>query len=400
MCGILVFKEKGNNDYIKHRGVFTNKVKKNGLTFIHNLLPVTGEFTPQPFIDEDIVCLYNGEIYNQPFLKSDGECLIPLYKKYGIRFIDHLDGEFAIALYNFKNDLAIFATDRFGTKPLWRNGIECASYQSGVGGTRIGPNEIQGIQISTGKEIFRYNYHKWDWNQFKTTYDDWISAFDRAVKKRATNDCFIGLSSGYDSGAINCSLKKTGKNYKAFIIERNENKNVLRKRKQGLNYQVVSVEKSIKDILRERVESVPYNFSNENTIIDDVGAQGLAQICKLANQEGRRVLLSGQGADEIIGDYALYPEQSNFKGKFPEKLEEWENFTGGFQRDYLNKEEYVGGAFSIETRYPFLDTDVVQEFLWLTPELKNKFYKAPIREYLIKNNIPFDENVKRGFRPL
>ena len=43
------------------------------------------------------------------------------------------------------------------------------------------------------------------------------------------------------------------------------------------------------------------------------------------------------------------------------------------------------GNFNIETRYPFLDRDLVQEFLWLTAELKNKHYKAPLREYLIRN---------------
>ena len=42
---------------------------------------------------------------------------------------------------------------------------------------------------------------------------------------------------------------------------------------------------------------------------------------------------------------------------------------------YIAKEEYVAGAFGIETRYPFLDVQVVQEFLWLLPELKNgRFY--------------------------
>jgi asparagine synthetase B (glutamine-hydrolysing) len=147
------------------------------------------------------------------------------------------------------------------------------------------------------------------------------------------------------------------------------------------------------------VERVPYIFSSEKEVIDDVASLGLATICQLAQKEGRKVLLSGQGADEIIGDYKLYPNQSNFGGVFPEELHEWNNFKGGFQRDYLSKEEYIGGAFSIETRYPFLDKDLVQEFLWLKPELKNRNYKAPIFEYLTLNNYPFDKETKRGFNP-
>ena len=62
------------------------------------------------------------------------------------------------------------------------------------------------------------------------------------------------------------------------------------------------------------------------------------------------------------------------------------------------KEEYTGGAFGIENRYPYLDTGVVQEFLWLSAEAKNRHYKGPLREYLKRNRFPFEEGVKRGFQ--
>jgi asparagine synthase (glutamine-hydrolysing) len=395
----MVHKGKGNEEYISYRGRFINRTEINGLTFFHSLLPITGVFTKQPYIKGDIVCEYNGEIYNHPFKRSDGENIIPLYNKYGLLFANKLDGEFAIALYDFKTDLALFITDPFGTKPLWRSGIECSSYHSGVGGRKIEPNTIEGVQISTEKELFRFNYHKWNWVQYKNNYDDWIEKFKEAVKKRASKDCFIGLSSGYDSGAIADALNRRRVSYKAYIVENNENKEILDKRKAFCNHEIVTVSPNIKGVLKKRVEKVPYIFSSEKEVIDDVASIGLASICQLAQKEGRKVLLSGQGADEIIGDYKLYLKQSNFGGVFPEELHEWENFTGGIQRDYLNKEEYIGGAFSIETRYPFLDKDLVQEFLWLKPELKNANYKAPLFEYLTKNNVPFDKDVKRGFNP-
>lgn len=376
----------------------TNTVQVGDFTFTHNLLHVTGEMTLQPFIDGDVVCLYNGEIYNHPFNKSDGENLIPLYKNHGILFANELDGEFAIALYDFKNDLALFITDRFGTKPLWRNGLECASYQSGVGGREIAPNKIEGVRISTEEELFRYNYHKWDFNQYKDTYDDWIAAFQEAVAKRATDRCFLGLSSGYDSGAISKELMKQRVNFKAFSIFNNENRSIIEERaKYCYEFEPVEVENS--DLLAN-VEDIEYKVAGEESVKNDIASLGLAAICKRANREGRKVYLSGQGADEIIGDYKLYPNQSNFKGVFPENLAQWENFADGIQRDYIHKEEHVGGAYSIETRYPFLDTKVVQEFLWLKPELKNARYKAPIAEYLDRNNVPYEREVKRGFRPV
>jgi hypothetical protein len=64
------------------------------------------------------------------------------------------------------------------------------------------------------------------------------------------------------------------------------------------------------------------------------------------------------------------------------------------------KEEYIAGAYGIETRYPYLDKQLVQEFLWLTPELKNKVYKAPLDFYMTSQKYPFEKGVKRGFSPL
>ncbi len=403
MCGILVFKHQGNNFYIQKRGQdYTSKVKRHGFTFIHNLLHITGEFTPQPYEEEGIVCLYNGEIYNHKFKKSDGENLIPLYKKYGSDFPKYLDGEWAIALYDFKKELAIFATDLFATKPLWRKGLECGSYESGVGGKKILANTIE-IVYFDGKEESRTIY-EWDLNQYKNTYDDWIVAFEKAVRKRATKDCFLGLSSGYDSGAIACELLKQKVDFKAYIIKAKEDEDILKERmKLVKSYDYLDQTESFKEELawvNDNIEDFRYKIPTKKWLKQDSAALGLSRICRKAHSEGRKVYLSGQGADEITADYSLFPYQSTFKGNFPDHLTLWENFYDGAQYSYLGKEEYVAGSHSIETRYPFLDRDVVQEFLWLKPELKNKTYKAPIHEYLKRNNFPFQEGVKIGLTHL
>ena len=96
----------------------------NSFTFIHNLLHLTGKKTIQPFIDKenDIVCLFNGEIYNyKEFGKyqSDGCCLLDVYKKYGNNFVKKLDGEFALVLFDFNKEIFFISTDVFATKPLW-----------------------------------------------------------------------------------------------------------------------------------------------------------------------------------------------------------------------------------------------------------------------------------------
>jgi len=57
----------------------------------------------------------------------------------------------------------------------------------------------------------------------------------------------------------------------------------------------------------------------------------------------------------------------------------------------------VAGHFGIETRYPFLDKALIQEFIWLTADLKNSKYKSCLAEYLKINNFPFQAGEKRGF---
>lgn len=407
MCGFLASRrEDADNFFIQRRGPdFTSRIALNGYHFTHNLLHITGEPTPQPFVDGDIVCLYNGEIYNHPYRRSDGEVLIPLYREHGDDFARHLDGEFAVALYDFGRGVALFVTDPFATKPLWRNGSEAASYRSGVGGEPVPPHTTVVVDLATG-EVREQRTGAFDFDrQHKDTYDDWIAAFDRAMAKRAYDHSFINLSSGYDSGAIDCALTRLGTEYKAFSIEGQENLELLRRRNR--TGEILKITEEIiaekRQYLRTYAEPYTYRFVNPDgslivhDMLDDKATAGLAAIYALANAEGRKVNFSGQGADEIMSDYSQWPRATQLKGVFPEKLEIWRNFYGNYQRAYLTKEEYVAGAFGIETRYPFLDRDVVQEFLWLTPELKNRRYKAPLHEYLAHYDYPFDAGRKMGF---
>jgi asparagine synthetase B (glutamine-hydrolysing) len=379
----------------------TNTVKIGDLWFVHSLLSITGAFTPQPFVEDGVVCLYNGQLYNHPFVQSDGEVLIPLYRKHGARFPRYLDGEFAIALYDFDRQVAIFATDPFRTKPLFVNGIECASYRSGVGGSAVPPNTVL-VKSLDGTETHRESVHVWDLAQQKDDYADWMAAFERAVAKRAKPGCFIGLSSGYDSGGIACALLRLGVEFKAYIYEACEHGAVLDERKRLVPYETFTPDPSLTAFLVDNVDNEQYTIVCDSgpvstRVLDDGATLGLATIASHAAAEGRRVALSGQGADEILSDYSPWPEQSELKGRFPDPLRLWRNFNFGCQESYLMKEEYAGGAFGVESRYPFLDTCVVQEFLSLTAEAKNRHYKAPLREYLVRNGFPFEEGAKRGF---
>ncbi len=125
---------------LKHRGPdFSSFVKLNSAILMHNRLSIIdiNNRSNQPFFSEDnnLVIVFNGEIYNYLELKeelknsynfktkSDTEVLLAAYYKWGRSFLDKLQGAFAFCIYDKKKKTAFFARDRFGQKPLffWQN---------------------------------------------------------------------------------------------------------------------------------------------------------------------------------------------------------------------------------------------------------------------------------------
>lgn len=416
----------------------TNMVDVGDYTFVHNLLSISGEFTKQPFINEDkkVACVYNGEIYNTiSKYKSDGEGIIPKYLNHGFYFPMMLDGEFAICLVDYENEKIILSTDVFSTKPIWYaiNGSEIgvATYESALKALefsdikKIPANtrlliDMNSLNILDKGQVFNFNL-----DQVKDTFDDWNSAFKEAIRKRTQNvreKIFIGLSSGYDSGSIACELLNQNVPHKAYSITGCENRDVLSRRHAMITGNSSFEEFTIDEYGQGRRDLTQYLIDNvepfKNTIHssssdyneyhmdikDDHGGGSLVAVCSFAKRDGRKIYLSGSGADELFSDYGFGGvkkyQHSNFGGLFPDDLSTifpWDSFYGSSQETYIAKEEHVAGSFGIETRYPYLDKYVVQEFLSLSSKLKNSKYKSVLYNYLIENSYPFCENEKIGF---
>jgi len=444
MCSFIVTtKDIDNidliNKFTKLRGPdYTNIVKSHNFNIIHNLLSITGDFKIQPFIEDNIVCVYNGEIYNYKDFgdfKSDGECLIPLYKKYGDTFVKKLDGEFAICLLDFNKNEIITSTDVFATKPLWVNNtndnFSMSIYESPLkrlsceNNIKVNANTCTIYDLISYKIKKTFNIFDFDLSQHKTSFKDWNTSFENSIIKRTKNNrekLFIGLSSGYDSGAIACSLLKNNVNFKAYSVQGAENINVLNQRHLLVNKNNLAVMtpyshgNKLRTISHEyilkNVENFKYTIHSSSSdyneyylnIHDDNGSNGLSYISSLAKNDEYKIYLSGQGADEIFSDYGFngvkkYPH-SNFGGLFPKDLKTmfpWASYYGSSMESYLMKEESVAGSYGLEARYPYLDPMVVQEFLWLKSELKNENYKSVIHNYLKTNNFPFCVGEKIGF---
>jgi len=432
MCSFLVTSKRNFNlemvnHFIKKRGPdLTSCLEDDQFFYIHNLLSITGDLTSQPIKNDSITLVYNGEIYNYRDFgeyQSDGLCLIDLYEKFGTEAFQMVDGEFAIVLHDKKRKKIYLCTDTFGTKPLFystsKSDFGASSYQSSLlllGFEQVikcKPNQITVIDQTTLSVCDEIPLYTFDLTQHKKTYDDWDAAFVSSVEKRIRglrHNLVVPMSSGHDSGLICCVLNEMNADYVSISIRGKENQDVLNRRfeiKRGVKYihdkiSSFDIEK-IKESFSSDVEKFFYGPVPGTHIQDgfnDQGAIGLYFVLKESREKNNcKVILSGQGSDEMMSTIKEYGFQTTNPIPFPDDLTNvfpWGNFYYGSQSSYLMKEECVAGSLGMETRYPFLDRKLVQEFLQLDSSLKNAKYKAPIEHAFKKRNYPFYEG-KMGF---
>lgn len=436
MCGFIIYNFLLSdetftkaNELLRLRGPDNmNIYNYKEFTFVHHILSITGEKTLQPFVEENnkVICLYNGEIYNyknfNTYYKSDGECIIPLYLKYGDDYASYLDGEFSIVIMDFNKNILLLSSDIFGTKPIFyafeedgRMGI--ASYESCL--VDIGLKNIKKMSCNFTKvfyinKIITLSYQKilyqFDIRQYKENYEDFVKALTKSIEKRCKNTnkkIFVSLSSGYDSGLICAILNMLNIKYSTVILDNDrENIEIIKKRielnNNGNNHiirwdeynSVNKYESFIKSIINNNYDPTSPSFA-------------ASYIYNTAKNNNYIIHISGHGVDEIMSDY-YGSSICNFNGTFPEDLNIifpknsedynciWKNFYNDVMYLNIRRDEFIGGCFGIESRYPFLDKEVVQEFLWLDNKLKNNFYKAPLKYFLELLNYPFDLNIKIG----
>jgi len=417
MCSFLVTNkiidniDNLNRDLSRRGPDGTKIIKIDGINFVHNLLHITGKRTDQPIVKGNTVMVYNGEVYN--FCgDSDTTFVFDSIFKKNIDVINSFDGEYALAIY--KDNILYLATDIFGTKPLFfakeNNYFGVCSYYSVL--KDLGFNNIEKLSSNTilnVNTLEKTKIHEFNLNQFEETFDVWEKNFLKSIEKRITSKSFICLSSGYDSGALALAAKILGKELPYYCIPNKESKEILDLREKFLgkiNYLKIDEREYSKQYNKIANFTDSYTFKDYNFKADKASI-GLSIIFEAAKNEHLNVNLSGSGADEILTDYGIEGRNvffmdttSSLRGIFPDDLTSvfpWYNFFNGRQERYLYKEESVAGLYGIETRYPFLDRNVVQSFLSLTSALKNREYKSPLAYFFKKHNFPYESKVKRGF---
>lgn len=454
----------GANVLNKKRGPdATSRVDLHGWMVLHNLLWMTGQFTQQPFVEKvdrsELAAVFNGEIYNYRELlpgfspASDGAVLLPAYRTWGLEFGKRLDGEFAIVILDISSKRLVMLTDPFGTKPLFFGSagerFAAASYRSvllGLGFEETDihmaePNTLYVASFAELRELWRmsrgqsagteescgatarqcgrprplppwpfvmhFPVTEWNLTQHKERTDDWIVAFHRAVAKRTRGliwPAFVGLSSGYDSGAIQLALDLQQVPHHTFTVRGVENMSVVARRVRRSSHAIAStISLSREDYARQQRwisrNAEPFVYEDHQFqdfgVINDQASVGLGLILRRCVERGVKVYFSGHGADETISRYVTSPPL-----QFPDDLASifpWPGFYYGSMRNYLMKEETLAGAYGMETRYPFLDREVVQEFLALSASVKSSAYKRPILDLFQQHAYPFRAGEKLPF---
>ena len=393
MCGIISYLSKNSTlseeqffeacNTLNHRGPdnTTTWVNENKTVYLgHNRLSIIDfETGIQPIFNEDksLAIIVNGEFYNHDAIrenllkegfkfktKSDSEILIPLYKKYGIDCLHHLNGEFAFILYDKNENLIFVGRDRFGIKPLhyavYQGNIFFASeakalFKMGVPGKinflnciatysllpknnqavfehiqLVKPGHFLKISLDT-LELKEYEYWDLKYPQINSLptkideqayVDEFKRLFENSVKLRLRSDQPVGcyLSGGLDSSSVIGVMKKFSNTpVEAFTIEfedpqYNEGSIALETSNfVGAKQHILHINDQI---LADNFEESIYHV--EQPVLNTHGVAKFL-LSKTARDAGMRVILTGEGADELLAGYIAFKIDDLNVGTDPKK---------------------------------------------------------------------------------
>lgn len=351
-------------DSLEHRGPDDKGlfIEKN-IGFGHRRLSILDISAAghQPFLSDDgrYVITYNGEIYNYkefyPELKSNGfdvrttsdtEVLIKLFQLYGLQMLNRLNGMFAFAIWDKLEKKLTVVRDRMGVKPLYysfynetfyfaseqkalftagvplkmaQDGLEEYIFNRFVAGENTLYQNVKKVlpgHIMTIHESGKTTSEKW-WNlkkeiqnqpEIKNPVEWFRETFDDSVKMRMVSDVPVGvmLSGGLDSSSILASLhQQKFKDIQTFNIgfkEKEHNEAHLAKNlADKLDYGFHTMQLEDKN-LYDKLLDVTY-WQDEP--IMHLSEPHLLAVSQMA-QPSVKVLLSGEGADELMGGYVRY----------------------------------------------------------------------------------------------
>jgi asparagine synthase (glutamine-hydrolysing) len=427
MCGIAgMFGTPDSDKEVKkmlaalgHRGPDACGIHTEGdLSIGNTLLKITGDM-PQPLTGTGSLVL-NGEIYNFRELASeigintdsDTELLFTLIE-YGVKngitplnavfsALSKVNGDYALA-YACGKEL-VLARDPSGVKPLFycyvdmeRPELAFASEKKALScrgreakpfpqGGVLGFNTEKGkIKEKTEEKSFKINPPEERITTEKEAALHLKECLERAVELRLTPASGIAFSGGIDSTFLAALAKRIDPYIPLYAVGLPDSHDIAQAEyaaeaigmKRNLRVHFLSPEE-----IEAAVPRVIYATESTDAMKVSIGLP-LYIVAKTAGEDGKRVLITGQGADELFGGYSRH---EGFFEKGPEVLDkEIYSDLENISKINLERDDMVTMANSVELRVPFLDKEVIKIGLAISPELKViKKDGSYIRKYILR----------------
>ena len=408
---------------LRHRGPdWSGVYSSDKAILVHERLAIVGVSSgAQPLYNPERthVLAVNGEIYNHKELaksleidfefqtESDCEVILALYKQKGAQFLDDLNGIFAFCLYDEETDSYLIGRDHIGIIPLYTGTDEHGNFYVASELKALSPicNQIQ--EFPPGHYLSSLDgqvtpYYQRDWQSYSAVANNDAKpetvkiALEAAVKRQLMCDVPYGvlLSGGLDSSVISAITQR----FAAKRIEDDDNSNAWWPQLHSFS---VGLEGSPDLAAAQKVADMigtvhhPIHFTVQQGIdalkeviyhletYDVTTIRASTPMYLMARQikaMGIKMVLSGEGADELFGGYLYFHKAPNAQ-EFHEELNRKVSKLHMFDCLRANKSM---AAWGVEARVPFLDKEFVDTAMRINPEAKLCGANGKIEKHILR----------------
>ena len=351
------------------------------------------------------VLAVNGEIYNHREIRqryagqyefqtgSDCEVILALYRDKGIDFLEELNGIFAFALYDEERDEFLIARDPIGVIPLYigydsDGTLYCASELKALEGFCERYEPFLPGHYYSSRERKMVRWYKREWTRYDAVKDNPASVFElrealeEAVRRQLMSDVPYGvlLSGGLDSSVISAIAKR----FAARRVETDGQKEAwwpqlhsfaiglrgapdLAKAREVADY-IGTVHHEINYTIQEGLDAVrDVIYYIETYDVTTVRASTpMYLLARVIKSMGIKMVLSGEGADEVFGGYLYFHKAPDARAFHEETVRKLSKL---YLYDCLRANKALS-AWGVEGRVPFLDKEFLDVAMRLNPRAK------------------------------